>query len=222
VREGTYAKSSLIQENINENEIFGLLQMAGLADSTIKGPLIYETWDKKFPGSIQLDPEPQNTTHILKDIRYFADFLLEKKGDSLFFMRGPISSVKFAPASLDSPACNFGRMPGPPKVGDMLWKDSLLVAIGDSVVLDGFYYHIPWANTWGKAIIEQSVIHKNQPRGINFTSAADTVGQYDAFNFLTKHDEGYSDRHKCKTKAESMWDGEYKLIFTPKKDTTAH
>lgn len=171
---------------------------------------LYTRWNIRHPKTIIKQPYGYfGGSWTITQPKLLLDYFLLQRKDSLFFVPGPLAKTKFAIGSLDTPVCNFGRMPPPPSIGNAAWKDTLLVAVGDSVVIDGFYVHFPWANIWGKANISRKVKRVKSKIEVTVSHIFAPVGDTKPFVYFDVGDEN----RKCLTKVEAMWEGEYKTIF---------
>ncbi len=187
-----------------------LFKMMGKQVNTQSSDSLFELWDKLYPGTIEKKVwYPVGNTWTINKPKLLLDYFMFQRKDSLFFAPGPLVKTQFAVGSLDTPVCNFGRMPPPPPIGDAAWKDTLLVAVGDSVVIDGFYVHFPWANIWGKANISRKVKRTKSKIEVNVSHIFAKVGDTKPFVYFDSGDEN----RKCLTKVEAMWEGDYKTIF---------
>ena len=195
-----------------------LFQMQGEIPPSKNSDTLFDAVERRFSGLIKQEPwQKYEETWTITKPKYLADYWLQKRNDSLFLAPGPLVKTKFAVASLDSPVCNFGRMPPPPPIGNPAWKDTLLLAVGDSVLIDGFYVHFPWVKKWAKVIFTQKLARSPGKVEINLAHVFADAGDTTSFFFWSGNDAyNYSDRKKCLTKAEQMWKGEYKTHFRQK------
>lgn len=193
-----------------------LLEMAGIRSNinTKNEDSLFRAWDTEFPGTIAKTRWGLvGDTWTMSKPKYLFDYLMLQRHDSLFFVPGPLSKTKFVPATIDTPICNFGRLPAPPPIADPAWRDTLLIAIGTTPVLDAYYVHFPWIGKWAKVIINPKIDRTKTKVDVQVTHVLADVGDTRPFLFWTGRDRTYTDRRKCFTKAESMWAGEYTTHF---------
>ncbi len=161
-------------------------------------------WNSRRPNTMEIrrgrDGKPQ---WILRDLEAITDFRLKESGDDLFIIPGPLVRTKFIPASLDSPICNFGRMPGPPPGDDPRWTDSLHVAIRNALRMDGFWVYSPEHQRWGKIMLKPEVIRDTNGVQLQFAQVIKPVSDTGSFFFWRIDDSGFQDDPKCLTPAES-------------------
>ena len=171
---------------------------------------LFSRWNSRHPNTIIKQPYKDfGGSWTITRPKLLLDYFLLQRNDSIFFAPGPLVKTQFAVGNLDAPVCNFGRMPPPPSIGNTAWKDTLLVAVGDSVVIDGFYVHFPWANIWGKASISRKVKRVKSKIEVTVSHIFAPMGDTKPFVYFDVGDEN----RKCLTKVEAMWEGEYKTIF---------
>lgn len=196
-----------------EEEIDLFSKMGGVYDGKKKKSEAVKEWVKSNPGIFSLDSTVNPPRYILLKPIYFADIIMERKSDSLVLVAGPLVKTKFAAATIDSPACNLTRMANPPPVGNIAWQDSLIIAVGDKVLLDGFYAYFPWNDYWAKVLLD-TVLNKQADRtSIRYFLMQEKVKERPTFpNKIDGHNDFFL-RKKCLTKAEKMWAGEYNTTF---------
>lgn len=189
----------------SEHWLKDLFKMVGRDAQNYSTDSLFAIWDSLYPGSIvKKEWYPIGGTWTINNPKLLLDYHLQQKGDSLYFVPGPLVKTKFAVATLDTPICNFGRMPPPPSIGDPAWRDTILVAVSDSVVLDGFYVHFPWMDRWGKAVLDRKVHRKKSKTEIKVTHVFAKVGETKPFSFWTNDEKHYANRSRCRTKVDSL------------------
>lgn len=194
--------------------IASLLKMSGVKADSNSFDSLFNLWDSKYPNSIIMKEwYPIGNTWTISKPKFLFDYHMFQRADSLFFVPGPLAKTKFIPASLDTPICNFGRLPAPPPIADPAWRDTLLVAIGPTPVLDAYYVHFPWIGKWAKVILDQQIEITKTKIGVNVTHVFADVGDTKLFVFWNSPNNSYVERKKCLTKVESMWAGEYGTVF---------
>ena len=205
-----FSDSKKIEDIFEPNSVKRLFEMIGEKPDSASNNYLYTLWNKRFPGMFRKEIRNQyDEVWINTKPKRLADYLLFQRKDSLYFVPGPLVKTKFAIGSLDAPVCNFSRMPPPPSIGNVAWRDTLLVAVGDSVVIDGFYVHFPWANIWGKANITRKVKRSESKIEVQVSHILAKVGDTTPFVYFASKD----DNRKCLTKVEAMWEGEYNTQF---------
>jgi hypothetical protein len=187
--------------------------MESRIDEKSTKPISVESWVLNHPGVFGLDTTERIPRYILYKPIYFADIIMDKRNDSLVLVTGPLVKTQFAPATIDSPACNLTRMANPPPLGSPAWKDSLVIAKGDSVLMDGFYAYFPWDNQWAKVLLDTVVTRKDDKVTVGYFPMQEKVNDRPTFpNKIDGYNAFYL-RKKCLTQAEKMWAGEYNTTF---------
>jgi hypothetical protein len=205
-----YSESKQFSNLLLPKWIFDLNKMDGESSNVQDKDSLFTRWNKRHPNTI-LKQQYQffGESWTLVQPKLLLDYHLAKRKDSLYFVPGPLVKTKFAVGRLDAPVCNFGRLPPPPAIGNPAWQDTLLVAVGDSVVIDAFYVHFPWTKIWGKATISRKIGRKGSKSQLDVSHIFAPVGETRSFMYWQSSDA----YRKCLTKVESMWAGEFNTHF---------
>jgi hypothetical protein len=159
-----------------------------------------KSWLNRHPGTIKMEPgEGLTGTWKFVKPQVALDYFMVQNKDSLYLIPGPIAKTKFIPASLDSPVCNFGRLPGPPSLTDPRWRDSLLVAVHDELVIDAYYVQFPWCKKWGKVILDPKIRRDSSKVQVTVSQILKDMSDTSSFLFWRAPDEF----QKCPTKVEA-------------------
>ena len=204
-----------IEDMFEPNSMKLLFEMIGEKPDSTSNNYLYSLWNIRFPGMFRKEIRQQyDEVWINTKPKQLVDYFMFQRHDSIYFVPGPLVKTKFATGSLDFPVCNFSRMPPPPPIGNVAWRDTLLVAVGDSVVIDGFYVHFPWANIWGKANITRKVERTGTKIRVTVSHILAKVGDTTPFVYFNSvYFNSDADYRKCLTKVEAMWEGEYNTQF---------
>jgi hypothetical protein len=189
---------------IDPFNVRSLNEMDGIYIGEANDTAQLESWLSRHPGTIKKEPgeKIQNTWKFVRS-KIGLDYYMIQKNDSLYFVPGPIAKTKFIPASLDSPVCNFGRLPGPPSVSDPRWRDTMLVAIKDVPVIDAYYVHFPWRKRWGKVILNPKIERNSTQVKVTVSQLLKDMSDTSTFYFWRVHDRAFTERQKCLTKVEA-------------------
>jgi hypothetical protein len=165
---------------------------------------VIRKWNALRPNTLVIGLEEDHKRRWdLLDPEAIADFHLLEIEDRVYIVPGPLVKTKFIAASLDSPVCTFGRMPGPPPLEDGRWTDTLHVAIHNALLFDAFYVYSPESQRWGKFLLKPEVTRDSDGVQLQFVQVTKPISDTSSFLFWRVEDRGFQDRQKCLTKVEA-------------------
>lgn len=199
-----YIKDGSDSMTVSPLQIKHIVEGAADTDKNIDTAKVHAKWENLSPNTLAvMRGGNRNGEWILGNGELITDFRIQVSGDTLRLLSGPLVKTKFIPASLDSPICNFGRLPGPPPLTDSRWRDSLSIAMRDTIMIDAFYVYSPENQRWGKVLFKPKITRDSRGVEIQFAKVIKPLSDTSSFLFWRVDDPGFQDRQKCLTKVEA-------------------